>query len=134
MENLINFLATYGVAITIIAIAGIVILGVLKYCNLFKKIAENKRHYIYLAISIGFSVLATLVYLLIVKQFEIGYFLTIAAAIYALNQTFYNIFKVTSINKLATKILDFVLSFIKKKIAANGGGNSAPPDNENNKE
>ena len=134
MENLINFLATYGVAITIIAIAGIVILGVLKYCNLFKKIAENKRHYIYLAISIGFSVLATLVYLLIVKQFEIGYFLTIAAAIYALNQTFYNIFKVTSINKLATKILDFALSFIKKKIAANGGGNPAPPDNENNKE
>ena len=133
MENLINFLATYGVAITIIAIAGIVILGVLKYCNLFKKIAENKRHYIYLAISIGFSVLATLVYLLIVKQFEIGYFLTIAAAIYALNQTFYNIFKVTSINKLATKILDFVLSFIKKKIASNGG-NPAPPDNENNKE
>ena len=133
MENLINFLATYGVAITIIAIAGIVILGVLKYCNLFKKIAENKRHYIYLAISIGFSVLATLVYLLIVRQFEIGYFLTIAAAIYALNQTFYNIFKVTSINKLATKILDFVLSFIKKKIASNGG-NPAPPDNENNKE
>ena len=134
MENLINFLATYGVAITIIAIAGIVILGVLKYCNLFKKIAENKRHYIYLAISIGFSVLATLVYLLIVKQFEIGYFLTIAAAIYALNQTFYNIFKVTSINKLATKILDFVLSFIKKKIATSGGGNPAPTDDENNKE
>lgn len=134
MENLINFLATYGVAITIIAIAGIVILGVLKYCNLFKKIAENKRHYIYLAISIGFSVLATLVYLLIVRQFEIGYFLTIAAAIYALNQTFYNIFKVTSINKLATKILDFALSFIKKKIAANGGGNPAPTDNKNNKE
>ena len=134
MENLINFLATYGVAITIIAIAGIVILGVLKYCNLFKKIAENKRHYIYLAISIGFSVLATLVYLLIVKQFEIGYFLTIAAAIYALNQTFYNIFKVTSINKLATKILDFVLSFIKKNIATSGGGNPAPTDDENNKE
>ena len=134
MENLINFFATYGVAITIIAIAGIVILGVLKYCNLFKKIAENKRHYIYLAISIGFSVLATLVYLLIVKQFEVGYFLTIAAAIYALNQTFYNIFKVTSINKLATKILDFALSFIKKKIATSGGGNPAPPDDENNKE
>ena len=134
MENLINFFATYGVAITIIAIAGIVILGVLKYCNLFKKIAENKRHYIYLAISIGFSVLATLVYLLIVRQFEIGYFLTIAAAIYALNQTFYNIFKVTSINKLATKILDFVLSFVKKKIATSGGGNPAPTDDENNKE
>lgn len=134
MENLINFFATYGVAITIIAIAGIVILGVLKYCNLFKKIAENKRHYIYLAISIGFSVLATLVYLIIVRQFEIGYFLTIAAAIYALNQTFYNIFKVTSINKLATKILDFVLSFIKKKIATSGGGNPAPTDDENNKE
>ena len=28
----------------------------------------------------------------------------------------------------------FVLSFIKKKIAANGGGNPAPTDNENNKE
>ena len=46
MENLINFFTAYGLAITLIALAGIVILGILKYCNLFRKLEERKRHYI----------------------------------------------------------------------------------------
>ena len=91
METLLEFFKNYGLPITIIAVVGIVVLGILKYCNLFKKIAENKRHYIYFAISVGLSVLATIIYLLIVKQFAAGYVVAIALAIYALNQTFYNI-------------------------------------------
>jgi hypothetical protein len=116
MDALITFFANYGLIITLIAIAGIIILGVLKYCNLFKKIAESKRHYIYLTISIGFSIIATVIYLAIVDKLDVAYVLTITAAIYALNQAFYNLFKVTPINDLFTKILDFVLSLIKKKV------------------
>ena len=103
MENLLLFFQKYGLAITLIAIAGIAILGILKYCNLFKKIEEGKRHYIYLAISIGFSVAATIIYLLIIKRFDWMYMLIVASAIYALNQTFYNIFKVTPVNELKTE-------------------------------
>lgn len=122
MENLLLFFQKYGLAITLIAIAGIAILGILKYCNLFKKIEEGKRHYIYLAISIGFSVAATIIYLLIIKRFDWTYMLIVASAIYALNQTFYNIFKVTPVNELIGKLLDFI-----KKLLANAG--NKPPDN-----
>lgn len=123
MENLLSFFQKYGLAITLIAVVGIAILGILKYCNLFKKIDEDKRHYIYLAISIGFSVVATAIYLLIVKQFEWQYMLLLASAIYALNQTFYNIFKVTPVNKLFGKLLDFF-----KQLFVSAG--NKPPDKE----
>ena len=117
METLLEFFKNYGLPITIIAVVGIVILGILKYCNLFKKIAENKRHYIYFAISVGLSVLATIIYLLIVKQFT---------AIYALNQTFYNIFKITPINELGRKLLDFIVSIFKRKNGTKTPTNPAP--------
>lgn len=115
MENLIKFFSAYGLAITLIALAGIVILGILKYCNLFKKLEEGKRHYIYLTISVGLSLIGTAIYLLVVGQFEFNYFLLIASAIYALNQTFYNIFKITPINTLFRKILDFLFKAAEEK-------------------
>lgn len=126
METLLEFFKNYGLPITIIAVVGIVVLGILKYCNLFKKIAENKRHYIYFAISVGLSVLATIIYLLIVKQFAAGYVVAIALAIYALNQTFYNIFKITPINELARKLLDFIVSLFKRKNTAETPAAAAP--------
>lgn len=116
MENLINFFTAYGLAITLIALAGIVILGILKYCNLFKKLEEKKRHYIYLTISVGLSLIGTAIYLFVVGQFEFNYFLLIASAIYALNQTFYNIFKITPINTLFRKILDFLFKAAEEKV------------------
>lgn len=116
MNELLNFFTTYGLAITIIAVIGIIILGVLKYCNVFKKFDEKKRHFLYLAISVGISLIASIVYLLIIKEFQWGNFIVIAGAIYALNQTFYNIFKTTSLNALGTMILDFVKRlFFKEK-------------------
>lgn len=115
MEGLMTFFANYGVWITVIAIAGIALLGVLKYCNLFKKFEESKRHYIYLGISVGFSVIAAAIYLLIVKAFAWDYLFAIATAMYALNQTFYAIFKVTPVNKLAAMLLDWVVVNVFKK-------------------
>lgn len=109
MDILMEFISTYGLGwITLFAVIGIVLLGIMKYCNLFKKIAEGSRHYIYLAISIGFSVVATLIYLLIAGQFTWAMFIGIVAAVFMLNQTFYNIFKVTPVNRLFVKILDFL--------------------------
>ena len=78
MDTLIKFFSSYGLILTVIAVVGIVILGILKYCNLFKKVEESKRHYIYLFISVGFSIIATVIYLAIVKQLNINYVLTVA--------------------------------------------------------
>lgn len=116
MDQTIDFFLTYGFPLTGIAVLGIIILGVLKYCNVFKKIAEKWRHYIYLGISVGISLIGAAVYLLIVKQFTAGYFFAIAAAILTLNQVWYNIFKITPVNELAAKGLDIIVNFFKKKL------------------
>lgn len=114
MNEIITFFAKYGLILTLIAVVGVIILGIMKYCNLFKKLPEKSRHYVYLIISIGLSVIATIIYLLIVGQFEITYFLAIAAAIYAINQTAYNFFKVTTLDKAFEKLLDLIKRLIKK--------------------
>ncbi len=132
METITTFFSQYGLAITLIAIAGIMILGVLKYCNAFKKISEGKRHYLYLVISIGISVVATAIYLACIGAFNIEYLLAVSAAIYALNQTFYNIFKVTPVIDLFVTVLDFIKGlFSKGKPAKNS---IAPKDKEENEE
>lgn len=115
MEAITLFFQQYGLALSIIAVLGVAVLGFLKYTGAFKKVAENVRHYLYLAISIGLSCIATAVYLVITKQFDISYYILIVGAVYALNQTFYNIFKVTSLNDLMVKILDYIKSLLVKK-------------------
>lgn len=113
MDEFISFFAEFGLPITLIAFAGIAILGIMKYCNLFAGLQEQTRHFVYVGISAGLSVIGSIIYLLIVGQFELNFIVAITLAIYALNQTWYNIFKVTSLNDLMTKLLTKIIEFIK---------------------
>lgn len=114
MNELLVFFQTYGLPITLIAILGIIVLGILKYCNVFSKLEEKYRHWVYIGISVAISVIGTMIYLAIVKQFEINYILTVSAALFALNQAFYSIFKATSLNDLGTKVLDILKQLWEK--------------------
>ena len=114
MEELLTFFGTYGLPLTLIAVLGVVILGILKYAGAFSKLEEKVRHILYFVISVGFSIIASAVYLLIISQFNISYLMTISLAIYALNQTFYSIFNVTSLDELCKTILEFVLNLLTK--------------------
>ena len=44
METLIRFFNEYGLGLTLIAIASVIILGIMKYSNMFVKLDEDKRH------------------------------------------------------------------------------------------
>lgn len=132
MEELLQFLQNYGWQLGLIAIAGILILGFLKYTGIFKGIEETYRHYIYLGISIGISVLAAIIYLAAVGQLTFSYACIIAAAIYALNQTFYNIFDITPINELLKKLLDIAVDFIKTHILKTEGETENLTENTEN--
>ena len=112
MEELLKFFGNYGWPLTGIAVLGIVVLGIFKYCNVFKKLSEQNRHYLYTGISVTISIIGAVIYLLIIKQFDWAYMFAYASAVYVLNQAFYNIFKVTKINDLGTKILDIVKGLI----------------------
>lgn len=114
MENILAFFGQYGLVLCAIAIAGVAVLGILKYTNAFKKLDEDKRHYAYIGIALAISLLGSAIYLLCIKAFEWNYFFVLAGAIYALDQTFYNIFKVTSLNDLCKKVLDCIVNLVGK--------------------
>lgn len=114
-QQFIIFVASYGWQLALIALAGIIILGVLKYANVFSKIDKENRKPIYLAISVGFSVIASAIYLAVIKQLEIKYFCAVAAAILALNQTMYSIYENTKLRDLLHKIFGAIDAKIKYK-------------------
>lgn len=115
MQQLLDFCAQYGWQLALIALGGVIVLGILKYANAFGKIDKDKRKPIYLAISVGLSLIGTAVYLLIIKQFNFTYFLAIAAAVYALNQTIYAVYETTTLKDLINKLIEKLMEWVKSR-------------------
>lgn len=115
MEAILTFFTAYGWQLSLIAILGIVILGVLKYANVFNKLEKSKRKIVYFAITVGFSLIASAIYLAIVGGFTLPIFCARATAIYALNQTFYAIYETTSLRDLFNKFVDILVKFIQEQ-------------------
>lgn len=115
MDELMVFFAQYGLPVGLIALAGVLLLGILKYCNAFKKFEEEDRHALYLVCSIGLSAIGSAIYLIITHSFDVRYFFTLLVAIYALNQAFYSIFKNTSFQDLMAKLLDRAINALSTK-------------------
>ena len=68
----------------------------------------------------GFSLIATIIYLVVIKQFEFNYLITITAAIYALNQAMYAVYENTNLRDLFGKLVEF----INKKALENKNNNN----------
>ena len=118
MDNIVTTLESlfcnYGVAIMCIALAGIVILGILKYCDVFKKLEEKYRHYAYLSISIALSVIGAVIYLACVHQLTFSIVCSLAVLIFGLNQAAYAIYANTPIKELFIKVLDAIKKLVHK--------------------
>ena len=114
MDELVVFLTNYGWQLALIALAGIIILGVLKYCNVFSKFDEKIRHVFYLLISVGISVIGAIIYLACMKSLTVEYAFAVATAILALNQTFYAIYDCTDLKSLFVNILKWVVDRFDK--------------------
>lgn len=115
MEAILVFFTTYGWQLAIIALMSVVLLGVLKYCNVFANLKPETRKPIYFAISMGLSIVGTAIYLVVIHQFQIDYFFAITMATYALNQTMYAIYETTHLRELVVKVLDFIKELITKR-------------------
>lgn len=119
MEQIMAFYAQYGWQLALIALIGIIILGVLKYANVFVKIEKEKRKPIYFAISLGFSIVATIIYLLIIKQFTFEYVISVSLAIYALNQSMYAVYENTNLRDLMKKISEKIVQKVLENLFKN---------------
>ena len=118
MDNIVatleSLFCNYGVAIMCIALAGIVILCILKYCKVKKKLEEKYRHYAYLSISIALSVIGAVIYLACVHQLTFSIVCSLAILIFGLNQAAYAIYANTPIKELFVKVLDAIKKLIHK--------------------
>ena len=118
MDNIVatleSLFCNYGVTIMCIALAGIVILGILKYCDVFKKLEEKYRHYAYLSISIALSVIGAVIYLACVHQLTFSIVCSLATLIFGLNQAAYAVYANTPIKELFIKVLDTIKKLIHK--------------------
>lgn len=112
MDELLVFLETYGWQLALIALAGVIILGILKYCKVFDKFEEKLRHFFYLLVSVGISIVGSIIYLACVHQLDVVLVFTLAGAIFALNQAFYTIYDTTSLRNLLKKIWEWFKGLI----------------------
>ena len=114
VTTLDNLFHNYGIAIMCIALAGIVVLGILKYCNVFKKLDEKYRHYAYLGISITLSIIGSVIYLACIRQLTFSIACSLATLIFGLNQAAYAIYANTPLKELLVKVLDAIKQLIHK--------------------
>ena len=113
METFINFFTTYGLWLTGIALFGVALLGALKYLGAFKKFGEKTRHYVYLGIVTVYCAAATAIYLAAADKFSLPYYIAALAAMFAINQTAYNVFDALTINEFISKYFGKFVELLK---------------------
>lgn len=91
--QIIDFFQQYGWQLTLIALSGIVVLGLLKSFKVFEKIDSKYRKYVYISISVVLSILGCTAYLLITHTFTWTGFGVISTAVFSLNQVVYSVYE-----------------------------------------
>lgn len=113
LQSLIDILAKQGWVIALIALLSIVLLGILKYCNVFKKLDETYRHAIYILISVGASIIGTIIDLACTGNLTADNVLMIASIMFMINQTAYAVYANTPLKTLLQKLFQSLESLIK---------------------
>lgn len=113
-QMVVKFFVTYGWQLGCIALSGIVLLGLLKLFGVFNKIAPTKRKYVYVAVSVVFSVAGCAAYLLIIGNFDWKAFLVMVPLVYAANQTAYGVYENTGVRAALRAIFRKIINRLKK--------------------
>jgi len=93
MEELLAFYTMYGLIPFLIAVGGVVLLGVMKKIGLFKKIEnESTRHICYVAISVLLSFLGIIIFMACNNSLDVSALFAIGSSVFAINQAAYAIF------------------------------------------
>ena len=110
LMQILAFSGQNGWQITLIAIAGIIALGVLKHYNLFSNIEKEKRKPIYLGISVGLSAIGSAIYLAIAGRFDFNYLVGVTTIMLGLNQAMYSIYENCKLRELWQKAIKFIIN------------------------
>lgn len=68
LTAVVSFVKSYGWQLALVALAGIIFVGILKYFNVFEKVDKSKRKYIYFPMSSVVSLGGCIAYLFFVRS------------------------------------------------------------------
>lgn len=111
MEILYTIFQTNGWAVAFIVVFGLIVLGFLKYSGAFKKKSEASRHRAYIAISVGLSLIGSLIYMVACDCFEPLAFGALVVSVWSLNQAVYNLYAATPLKGLFKALIQKILIF-----------------------
>lgn len=111
-DTFVEFFNTYGWQLTLIAVVGIIVLGILKYANAFSRLNKEDRKPVYLCISIGLSVGGSVIYLAAMNQFDAHLLEAFAIATFALNQAVYSLYENSKLRDLIELIVRKLIEYV----------------------
>lgn len=116
MEDMIlTFMANHGWKLTLIALSGILLLGILKFFHIFDNLSKGKRNACYIGISTLYSIITAMIYLLAVGKCDAIKMCFLAGGIYMLNQAAYATYENYGVRALFRKIFNSIRNSFKHK-------------------
>lgn len=110
---ILNFFATYGWQLGLLALSGIVVLGFLKKVGVFKKLKDDYKKYVYFALSCIFSIIACTIYLLATHTFAWASYLILCVMVMVVTIVGYHIYEHIGARWLWNKALGYIGKFFK---------------------
>ena len=114
-EVVIKFVNAYGLPLTLLALSGNVVIGILRLLHVFDKVEKEKQKYLYFGISFCLSTVACISYLLITKQFNGAVLAVLIPVVFLLSQMGYSVYENVGIRGILRWIWDKISSGISQK-------------------
>lgn len=114
-EVVIKFVNAYGLPLTLLALSGNVVIGILRLLHVFDKVEKEKQKYLYFGISFCLSTVACISYLLITKQFNGAVLAVLIPVVFLLSQMGYSVYENIGVRGVLRWIWDKIASRISQK-------------------
>lgn len=110
---IIDFFKTFGWQLFLLALSGIVVLGMLKWFGCFRKLKDEHKKYVYFALSCLFSIIACTIYLIVISNFHWISYLMLCIAVIGLTLVVYGIYEHIGLRTLWKKVLNLIAKAFK---------------------
>lgn len=117
-----DFCKTFGWKLCLLAVAGIVILGCLKWFGCFKKINDKYKKYVYFATSCAISIISCTIYILVMHKFVWYNYLLLCGSVIVLTQAVYGLYEMLIRPHWKKLVLDNIAKLFKKIVSAISSG------------